>query len=293
MMHHQGLTDLTGASFTPLGSVNFDAAAIQVRPIHRTRTSPICCRRSGRTPASSTRQARPKVASGTSRLAGLLDEQRIPPASVVWVPSNGSAPRDARSRRRRHRHRVAGSHPEGRSLIDAGKVKSLAVLDETPVDAVSDRFRPAEQAIGSNWTMGVVAGHRPRRRICRQRSRRGCRLPSRRPTTATEYREFMTNRGFGMRWADPAEFAADDVRLRHADGRGDEGRRARRNETRMTLNHTLSSRADPIAGSAIVVDSRHRFPRCPARPSVRQRLPDADRRRALTLLRRCSDRLRD
>jgi tripartite-type tricarboxylate transporter receptor subunit TctC len=31
MMHHQGLTDLSGASFTPLGLVNYDAGAIQVR----------------------------------------------------------------------------------------------------------------------------------------------------------------------------------------------------------------------------------------------------------------------
>ena len=31
MMHHQGLTDLSGASFTPLGLANFDATAIQVR----------------------------------------------------------------------------------------------------------------------------------------------------------------------------------------------------------------------------------------------------------------------
>src|SRR5688572_30429133 len=31
MMHHQGLTKLDGASFTPLGLINFDPTAIQVR----------------------------------------------------------------------------------------------------------------------------------------------------------------------------------------------------------------------------------------------------------------------
>src|SRR5688572_24121609 len=31
MMHHQGLTKLSGASFTPLGLINLDAAAVQVR----------------------------------------------------------------------------------------------------------------------------------------------------------------------------------------------------------------------------------------------------------------------
>src|SRR5688500_9681655 len=32
MMHHQNLTKLTGASFTPLGLINLDPTAIQVRP---------------------------------------------------------------------------------------------------------------------------------------------------------------------------------------------------------------------------------------------------------------------
>ena len=31
MMHHQGLTDLAPASFTPLGLMNFDATGLQVR----------------------------------------------------------------------------------------------------------------------------------------------------------------------------------------------------------------------------------------------------------------------
>ena len=57
-----------------------------------------------------------------------------------------------------------------------------------------------------------------RRKICRQRFSRGCRTPSRRPTTARNTAEFMTTRGFGMRWANPAEFAADDVCHRHAMG---------------------------------------------------------------------------
>jgi len=92
MMHHQGLTELTGEAFTLLGSVNFDGGAIQVRAdspyrtlgdlLQAIRANPgklnasgtaqggiwhvFCCRRSGRTPASSMRQAPPKVVSGTS-----------------------------------------------------------------------------------------------------------------------------------------------------------------------------------------------------------------------------------
>src|SRR5687768_9061998 len=87
MMHHQGLTDLTGAAFTPLGSVNFDGGAIQVRADSPYRTLGDLLQAIRSNPGKLN-------ASGTAQggiwhvaLAGLLDEQRIPPASVVWVPS--------------------------------------------------------------------------------------------------------------------------------------------------------------------------------------------------------------
>lgn len=92
MMHHQGLTDLTGASFTPLGLVNVDPAGIQVRAdspyqnlgalMQAIRDNP------GKLKASGTAQG----GIWHVALAGLLEEQQIPPAAVVWVPSSGSAP---------------------------------------------------------------------------------------------------------------------------------------------------------------------------------------------------------
>src|SRR5205814_509398 len=77
-------------------------------------------------------------ASGTGQggiwhlaIAGMLKDMKVDPAAVPWVPSNGAAPglQDL----------VAGgveivpcSLPEARSLIDAGKVRSLAVMDPKP-----------------------------------------------------------------------------------------------------------------------------------------------------------------
>ena len=77
-------------------------------------------------------------ASGTAQggiwhvsLYGLLNEQGIPTSSVPWVPSLSSAAGLL--------DLLAGgvdlvpvSHPEARSLIDAGKVRSLAILDDSP-----------------------------------------------------------------------------------------------------------------------------------------------------------------
>lgn len=204
MMHHQGLTDLTGAAFTPLGLVNLDAAAIQVRAdspyntlgdlMQAIRANP------GKLKASGTAQG----GIWHLALAGLLSEQQIPPAAVVWVPSAGNAAAlldlvaggvDL----------VAGSHPEGRSLIDAGKVKSLAVLDENP-SALYPNVPTAKQAIGSSWTMGTWRGIGAPKNLPADIEER---LESalKKACDSPEYRDFMSSRGFGVRWEEPAAFA--------------------------------------------------------------------------------------
>lgn len=204
MMHHQGLTNLTGASFTPLGLVNLDPAAIQVRTDSPYGTLGDLMQAIKANPGK-------LKASGTAQggiwhvaLAGLLDDQQIPPSAVVWVPSSGSAPAlldlvaggiDI----------VPGSHPEARSLIDAGKVKSLAILDDNP-STLYPQVPTAKEAIGTNWKMG------PWRGIGAPKGLPGAietRLQAavKKAYESQEYRDFMTTRGFGMRWADGAEFA--------------------------------------------------------------------------------------
>lgn len=204
MMHHQGLTTLTGASFTPLGLINLDAAAIQVRSdspyqtlgdlLQAIRANP------GKLKASGTAQG----GIWHVALAGLLDEQRIPPAAVPWVPSSGSAPAlldlvaggvDI----------VPGSHPEARSLIDAGRVKSLAVLDDEPSTLYPD-VPTGRQAIGTSWKMGTWRGLGAPKDLPAAIEAR-LQGAVKKAYESQEYRDFMANRGFGMRWADPAEFA--------------------------------------------------------------------------------------
>jgi tripartite-type tricarboxylate transporter receptor subunit TctC len=203
MMHHQGLTDLTGASFTPLGLVNFDAAGIQVRTdspfgtlgdlMQAIRTNP------GTLKASGTAQG------GIWHVAlyGLLDEEKLPPSSVGWVPSNGSAPAlldlvaggvDI----------VAASHPESRSLVDAGKVRSLAILDEKRSDLYPN-VPTVNEALGTNWTLGAWRGiGAPRNLPDAIRERLEAAVKN--AYDSPEYRTFMSSRGFGVRWAGPEEF---------------------------------------------------------------------------------------
>jgi tripartite-type tricarboxylate transporter receptor subunit TctC len=205
MMHHQGLTDLTGASFTPLGLVNFDATAIQVRADSPYRTLGDLLTAARENPGK-------LKASGTAQggiwhvaLAGLLADQKIPPASVIWVPSNGSAPAlldlvaggvDV----------VPGSLPEARSLIDAGKMRSLAILDDKP-SPLYPNVPTGKQEIGTTWSMGVWRGIGAPKNLPAPIAKR-LQDAVRKAYDSQEFRDFMSNRGFGTRWAGPDEFAA-------------------------------------------------------------------------------------
>lgn len=204
MMRHQGLTDLTGASFTPLGLVNYDATAIQVRTDSPYRTLGDLMQAIRANPGK-------LKASGTAHggiwhvsLYGLLQEQKIPPSSVPWIPSVSSAAGLL--------DLVAGgvdivpaSHPEARSLIDAGRVRSLAVLDDERSALYPDVPLGSEE-IGTTWKMGVWRGIGAPRNLPADVEARLQTAVSNAYKSA-RYHEFMKTRGFGVRWAGPEEFA--------------------------------------------------------------------------------------
>lgn len=214
MMHHQKLTKLTGASFTPLGLINLDPTAIQVRSdspfgslndlLGAIRAHP------GKFKASGTAQGGIWHVS----LCGLLQEQKIAPDAVVWVPSSGNAPGlidlvaggvDL----------VPGSHPEGRSLIDSGKVKSLAIFDDKP-SSLYPAVPTGRQAIGSAWSMGAWRGIGAPKNLPKAIEAR-LQTAVKKAYDSKEFTDFMAQRGFGLRWAGPKEFAAfmveDDAKM--------------------------------------------------------------------------------
>ena len=205
MMHHQGLTSLQSTAFTPLGMVNFDATGVEVRAdspfntlgdlLQAIRMNP------GKFKASGTAQG------GIWHVSfyGLLNEQGIPPTSVPWIPSQSSA--------QGLLDLLAGgvdivpvSHPEARSLIDAKKVKSLAILDDSPSPLYPD-VPTGKSAVGTTWKMGVWRGiGAPKGLPDDVRTRLEASV--KKAYESAQYQEFSKNRGFGSRWASPAEFAA-------------------------------------------------------------------------------------
>ena len=203
MMHWQGLTDLTGVAYTPIGLVNADPAGLQVAA-----DSPY---KSVNELVAAIKAAPGKFkASGTGQggiwhlaLAGMLQDMKVDPASVPWVPSNGAAPglQDL----------VAGgvqiapvSLPEARSLIDAGKLKSLAVMAERPA-ALYPNVPTLKAATGSNWTMAAWRGIAAPKYLAPE-ARDKLAAAIKKIVASKEYNEFMTQRGFGVVYEGPEAF---------------------------------------------------------------------------------------
>ena len=205
MMHWQGLTDLSPSSYTPLALVNSDPAGFTVRA-----DSPY---KSVKEVLDAAKANPGKMkASGTGQggiwhlaLAGLLNDLRIAQTTIPWVPSNGAAPA--------MQDLAAGgvdivtcSLPEARALIEAGKAKPLAVMDDKG-SALFPNVPTMQQAIGVNYTVAAW---------------RGLAAPKGLPADVTakliatikkvadskEWKDFAASKGYGTAWAPGAEFAA-------------------------------------------------------------------------------------
>jgi tripartite-type tricarboxylate transporter receptor subunit TctC len=204
MMHWQGLTELTPASYQPLALVNADPAGFQVRAdapyksvkdvIDAIKANP------GKLKASGTGQG----GIWQLAIAGLLSDLKIDPNSVPWVPSNGAAPglQDL----------VAGgvdivpcSIPEARALIDAGKVKSLAIFaDKAP--ALYPNLPTIKQATGSNWQTAAWRGFAMPKGASKDVVDK-LTASIQKAYDSKEYKDFLTQRGFGAEWAKQDDFA--------------------------------------------------------------------------------------
>lgn len=204
MMHHQKLTELSPTSYTPIALVNLDPAGFQVRADSPYKTV-------GDALAAIKANPGKFKASGTGQggiwhlaLAGLLRDAKIDPATVPWVPSNGAAPglQDL----------VAGgiefapvSLPEARSLIDAGKVKSLAVMAKER-SALMPNVPTLKESTGSDWATGAWRGIAAPKGLNAATAKR-LEAAVKKAYDSKEYKDFMAQRGFGLLWGDAAEFA--------------------------------------------------------------------------------------
>jgi tripartite-type tricarboxylate transporter receptor subunit TctC len=214
MMHHVGLTQLKHTDYTPIGLMNADPAGVNVRvdsPYKSVKDLLAAVKANpGKFKASGTGQG----GIWHLAIAGLLKDQGIDPAALPWVPSQGAAPglQDLVSG---GVEVVPCSIPEARAMIDAGKVRPLAIMDANP-PALYPKLPTLKAELGTNWQIAawrVIAA--PKGIPANVQKTLASAL--KKVYDSKDYKDFMAKQGYGTVWADPegtAKFmAASDANL--------------------------------------------------------------------------------
>ncbi len=204
MMHWAGLTDLDSKSYTPIALYNADPAGLQVRAdspyqsavdvIDAIKANPGQFRGSGTGQGGIWHLA----------LAGMLNDAGIDPASVPWVPSKGAAP-GLQELAAGGVDFVTCSVVEAAALIDAGKVRSLAVMGDERLGAFPD-VPTLKEATGQDWKLAAWRGLAGPKGLPEEVT--GKLVPAfEKVWKSAEFQKFMEGRGFGLVWKPEAEFA--------------------------------------------------------------------------------------
>jgi tripartite-type tricarboxylate transporter receptor subunit TctC len=203
MMHWQGLTELTYEDYTPLALYNADPAGLQVRADSEWDSAQAVLDAVKASPGE-------HKASGTGQggiwhlaLAGMLQEADMAPDAAPWVPSQGAAPG--------LQDMVAGgvdivtcSVPEAQALLEAGRVKSLAVMRTERNPAFPD-VPTLKEATGLDWQVAAWRGIAGPEGMPQEVSDKIVPL-LKQIWEGQEFRDFMAERGFGVVWRDPEGF---------------------------------------------------------------------------------------
>jgi tripartite-type tricarboxylate transporter receptor subunit TctC len=155
MMHWMGLTQVTYKDFTPVALLNIDPAGVQVAATSEFRTLKQLLDYAKANPGKLKASGTGKGGSWDLARVGMLKTAGIPIDAIPWVPSTGAATG--------LQELVAGgvqvvtaSLVEGRSLIEAGKVRPLAHMADKRDPVFPDV--PTLKELGINWTMGAWRG---------------------------------------------------------------------------------------------------------------------------------------
>lgn len=202
MMHWMGLAKVTYKDFKPVGLVNLDPAGVNVRADAPWNTLKELLDYAKANPGKLKATGTGKGGIWDLARAGMLKAAGIPIDAIPWVPSEGAAPGLAEL--------VAGgvqvvtcSLPEARSMIEAKKVKALAIMGEKRAELFPEV--PTLKELGIDWSIGTW---------------RGIGVPKDTPdeivkilekslekaVASPDYKDFMNKNGFGITWMPSAEY---------------------------------------------------------------------------------------
>ena len=202
MMHWMGLAKVNYKDMRGAALINFDPAAVNVRADSPWKTLKELQDYAKANPGKLKASGTGKGGIWDLARAGWLKTAGISVDAIPWVPSNGAAPA--------LQEMMAGgvqvvpcSLPEARALIEAKKVRPLAVMADKRADLFPDV--PTLKEMGLNWSEGAW---------------RGITVPKGTPTEVVavleksldkavknpKFREFMDKNGFGIWWKPAGEF---------------------------------------------------------------------------------------
>jgi tripartite-type tricarboxylate transporter receptor subunit TctC len=205
MMHWQKLTDLNPTSYTPLALMNEDPPGVTVSsssPYQNIKalTDAIRASAPGKLKASGTGQG------GIWHLAliGWLQAMGLKPDHVAWVPSQGAGPA-MQDLAANGIDLVTCSIPEARALVEAGKAKSLAIMasERNPMFASVPTLK---EGAGVDYSVGAWRGMAAPKGLPVDIQNKIV-AALKKANESKEFKDFMSSRGFGIKWADAAGFA--------------------------------------------------------------------------------------
>lgn len=203
MMHWMGLTKVTYKDMTPVCMVNFDPSGINVLTDSPWKTY--------KDLENYIRANQGKLKdSGTGQggiwhlaMAGWLKAVGLPPAAIQWIPSKGAAPA--------LQDLMAGgiemstcSLPEAATLIEAGRVRPLAIMADRRDPKFPDL--PTLKEMGINWSCGawrgIAAPKGTSAEVVAVLEKALAKV-----NKSDDFIKFMKNRGYGLYWLDSNAFS--------------------------------------------------------------------------------------
>ncbi|MEF2552630.1 tripartite tricarboxylate transporter substrate binding protein [Aurantimonas sp. A2-1-M11] len=199
-----GTAPFTAKDVTPIALVNLDASSFNVAADSEWDDLQAALDAIAQAPAGTYKLSGMAPGAGYHlAFSGLLHAEGIDPNKVLVVPSQGAAP-GFQELAAGGVEIVPSSLPEAKPMMDAGEVKSLAVLADQRLDAFPD-VPTVQEAIGREWAGGTW---------------RAVVAPAAIPDDAREkltkavdaawhsdeFQNFMTERGFGLNFLSGEDF---------------------------------------------------------------------------------------
>lgn len=203
MMHHQGLTDISGEDLTAISQMNEDPAGITVAADAPWNTAEELLTYIEENPGEVTSSGTGQGGIWHLALLGMLIDNDLPLDSVNFVPSEGAAPA--------LQEMVAGgidmttnSLGESTTMLESDRAKALAVMGTEPDPNFPD-VPTLESQTGSDYSMSVwrgIAG--PKGMDATVVEELECHLGL--IAESDEFNDFMSKSGLGVKYRNAADF---------------------------------------------------------------------------------------